>query len=168
MRNNLFQTIDVKTIPTKGVEFELTATDEELEELAKRFELSKVHSFQLKGSVRGNDILCYEGHFNAVVTQQCVVSLELFEANVSGDFKELFSENGVDFSVETNFDIDMEDENTVDLIKNGRLEIGEIAAQQFGLNLDPFPKKQAGYFDYKEVVMEKQNPFAVLKKLIKK
>lgn len=168
MQNKLFQTIDIKTIPAKGIDFELTATQEELELLAQRFDLPKVTSFVLKGRVKGNDILCYEGVFTANVTRECVVSLDTFDAVVQGDFKEFFSEKGTDFSSETNFDIDMEDEDTVDLIKNSRLEIGEIAAQQFGLALDPFPKKENTYFEYIETKGEKQNPFDVLKNLIKK
>ena len=168
MRTNLFQTIDVKTIPVKGITFNLTATEDECRALADRFDLPAVYSFVLSGEVKGNDILRYEGRFEAKVIRECVVSLDEFEQTVSGEFKELFSENGTDFSAETNFDIDMDDEETVDLIKNGRLEIGEIAAQQFGLNLDPFPKKQAGIFEYKEAVAEKVNPFEVLKNLKKK
>lgn len=168
MRTNLFQTIDVKTIPTKGMSFELTATPDECKALAERFDLPGVCSFVLSGLVKGNDILRYDGRFTAEVIQKCVVSLEEFEQTVEGEFSELFSENGTDFSVETNFDIDMEDEETVDLIKNGRLEIGEIAAQQFGLHLDPFPKKEEGFFEYKETVVEKVNPFEILKKLKKK
>lgn len=167
MRTNLFQTIDVKTIPAKGIAFELTATQEECVLLAERFELPAVHSFVLSGSVKGNDILRYEGHFEAQVVRECVVSLDEFEQTVSGSFSELFSESGTDFSIETNFDIDMDDEETVDLIKNGRLEIGEIAAQQFGLHLDPFPKKQDGIFEYKEAEAERHNPFEILKNLKK-
>ena len=167
MRTNLFQTIDVKTIPAKGVSFELKATQEECLQLAERFDLPAVHSFVLSGSVKGNDILRYDGRFEAQVVRECVVSLDEFDQVVSGDFSELFSESGTDFSVETNFDIDMDDEETVDLIKNGRLEIGEIAAQQFGLHLDPFPKKQAGVFEYKEAEAERRNPFEILKNLKK-
>ncbi|MBR5129820.1 MAG: DUF177 domain-containing protein [Alphaproteobacteria bacterium] len=168
MRTNLFQTIDVKTIPSKGISFELTATQEECSSLAERFDLPSVRSFVLSGSVKGNDILRYDGRFEAQVVRECVVSLDEFEQTVSGEFSELFSEKGTDFSAETNFDIDMDDEETVDLIKNGRLEIGEIAAQQFGLHLDPFPKKQEGVFEYKEAEAEQVNPFSVLKNLIKK
>lgn len=168
MRTNLFQTIDVKTIPVNGITFTLTATEEECRALAERFDLPAVYSFELSGTVKGNDILRYDGRFEAKVVRECVVSLEEFEQTVLGEFSELFSESGTDFSVETNFDIDMDDEETVDLIKNGRLEIGEIAAQQFALNLDPFPKKEEGVFEYTEAVMDKTNPFEILKNLKKK
>ena len=168
MRTNLFQTIDVKTIPATGLQFDLTATPQECEALAERFGLPAVKSFHLSGMIKGNSILGYEGKFDSIITQECVVSLEQFETTVEGEFKEFFSENGVDFSVETNFDIDMDDEETVDLIKNGRLEIGEIAAQQFGLHLNPFPKKNDEPFEYTEAKMTKQNPFSVLKDLLKK
>lgn len=167
MRTHLFQTIDVKTIPATGLSFELTATPDECLALAERFAVPAVHSFKLFGSVKGNDILRYEGRFEAQVTQNCVVSLEDFETTVSGEFKEFFSQNGTDFSSETDFDIDMEDE-TVDLIKNNRLEVGEIAAQQFGLELNAFPKKTDAYFEYKEADSERPNPFAVLEELVKK
>ena len=168
MRTNLFQTIEVKTIPATGMQFELTATPQECELLAERFGLPAVKSFHLTAMIKGHGILEYEGKFNSVITQECVVSLEKFDTSVEGEFKEFFSENGVDFSEETNFDIDMDDEETVDLIKNGRLEIGEIAAQQFGLHLNPFPKKDDVPFEYIEAKATKQNPFSVLKDLLKK
>lgn len=168
MRTNLFQTIDVKTIPVTGLQFELTATPEECAILAERFGLPAVKSFRLTGNIKGNSILGYEGKFDSLITQECVVSLEKFDASLSGEFKEFFSETGIDFSTETNFDIDMDDEETVDLIKNGRLEIGEIAAQQFGLHLNPFPKKDETPFEYTEITATKQNPFSVLKDLLKK
>lgn len=167
MRDNLFQSVDIKTIPAKGMSFELTATEEECRALSERFQIPGVQSFKLTGTVKGNDILCYQGQFEAHVTQKCVVSLEEFEQTVQGDFKEFFSQTGRDFSTETDFDIDMEEE-TVDLIKNGRLEIGEIAVQQFGLSLEAFPKKTDTFFEYKEVENGRENPFAVLGKLIKK
>lgn len=167
MKTNLFQPIEIKTIPVNGISFDLTATKAECDTLAERFELPAVHSFKLHGELSGADIICFNGRFKADITRECVVSLEPFDTTVSGGFKEFFSESGTDFSKEVNFDIDM-DGDDVDLIKNGRLNIGEIAAEHFGLNLDAFPHKPGVTFQYENTVPEKQNPFAVLKNLIKK
>lgn len=168
MKNNLFQKIDIKTIPSQGIKLNLCAIDKELQALSERFCVPNVKKLCLKGRVYGRDILCFEGHVDAEVTRECVQTLELFDEVLSFDFKELFSENGIDFSEETNFDVDMDDTDVVELIKQGHLDIGEIVAQQFGLNLEPFPKKNNQFYDYFEDNGIRENPFAVLKKLIKK
>ncbi|MGN1063089.1 MAG: YceD family protein [Alphaproteobacteria bacterium] len=167
MKTNLFQTIDIKTVPLRGMTFDLTATPSECVALADRFDVPAVHSFSLHGHICGSDVICFEGHFTAALTRQCVVSLEAFETTVSGKIKEYFSQNGTDFHQETDFDIDM-DKDDVNLLLNGRLDIGEIAAEHFGLNLEPFPHKPGVAFCYENTSVQRDNPFSVLKKLIKK
>lgn len=167
MQDCLFQTLDIRKIPDTGLDFVLSSTPEERLKLAERFEIPEIKSLKVKGRIKGGDIVKFSGEIKAQLIQKCVISMDLFASEMDVFFKEFFSENGTDFMAEENFNLDMEDEDTVDLVKNGKLDIGEIIAQQFGLNLDPFPKKSGEYFDYIETdAADKPNPFAVLKGLV--
>lgn len=169
MNNKLFQVLPISQIPPKGLDFDLTATPDDCKILQERFDLPAVKSLHVVGRIDGRDIIKVSGHITAIITQTCVVSMENFDSQMDVDFQEFFSEKGTDFSTEQDFDIDMDDEETVDLIQNGRLDLGEIVAQQFGLNLDPFPKKSEEVFEYIEAEpQETRKPFANLKDLLKK
>lgn len=166
MKDCLFQTLDIRKIPDTGLEFILTATSEECSKLSERFEVPKIKSLRVNGRIKGGDILKFSGEIKAKVVRKCVISMDLFEIHMDAFFKEFFSESGTDFMSEQNFNLDMEDETSVDLVRDGKLNIGEVVAEQFGLNLDPFPKKSGEYFEYVETEgAEKANPFAVLKGL---
>lgn len=168
MKSNVFQILDVSKIPLKGLTFELSATPKELKTLTVRFELPEVKSFKVRGSITGTHILKVQADLEAEITQTCVVTLKGFKTNLQTHFEELFSEKGTDFEAEQDFDIDME-EDVSDIIKNGKLNIGEIIAQQFGLALDPFPRSTDETFEYiEENPGQKQNPFSGLKDLLKK
>lgn len=165
MKDCLFQTLDVRKVPETGLEFVLTATREECSRLCERFDIPEIKSLRVNGRIKGGDVLKFSGEIKANVVRKCVISMDLFETQMDAFFKEFFSEGGTDFMSEQNFNLDMEDETSVDLIKNGHLDLGEVVAEQFGLNLDPFPKKSGEYFEYIETELEKPNPFSVLKGL---
>ena len=61
------------------------------------------------------------------------------------------------------------DEDDVDFVENGRIYFYDIIQEQFGLALNPFPKKTKEAFSYYELKAEDvvENPFAVLKHLTK-
>ncbi len=168
MKTNLFQILDVSKIPLKGLTFDLIATAQELKALSERFELPAVKSFQVSGSISGDRVLKVSADIRAQITQICVITLKEFDDDFKTHFEEFFSEKGVDYDTEQDFDIDME-EDVSDMIKNGKLNLGEIIAQQFGLALDPFPRSTDETFEYiEEAPGQKQNPFKGLKDLLKK
>lgn len=168
MKSNLFQILDVSKIPLKGLTFDLTATKRELQILSERFDLPAVKSFRVHGTVSGEHTLKVSAEIEAEITQTCVITLKEFDSILQTAFEELFSEKGIDFESERDFDIDMEDE-AYDIIKNCKLNLGEIISQQFGLALDPFPRSTNETFEYIEQAPgQKQNPFKGLKDLLKK
>ncbi len=168
MKTNLFQILDVSKIPLKGLTFELTATPQELKMLAERFDLPAIASFKVRGNISGDNVLKVAADIQAQITQICVVTLKKFNTDFKTHFEEFFSENGVDYDAEQDFDIDM-GEDVSDIIKNGKLNLGEIIAQQFGLALDPFPRSTDEPFEYiEEQPGQKQNPFSGLKDLLNK
>jgi uncharacterized metal-binding protein YceD (DUF177 family) len=127
----------VERIGSAGFDITVDANATERAALAVRLQLQAISAltcrFRLRQAVAGT--VAAEGWLEAVVTQICVVSLDEFEAPVSDHFVINFVPDG-----EAGDDIDPEsiDEITYD---DGMIDLGETAAEQLALALDPWPRK---------------------------
>ncbi len=162
--------LDVRTIPVSGLMFDVTATPEQCADLAQAFDIPTVHEMTADVSIKPRgDVYCLNANVHVCMERVCVVTLEPFEEKLDFEFAELFSENvsSVADEAET-FDLDMEDEPIEPIVK-GRIRFKDVLWEQIGLNLNPFPKKTADFYEYREANAAdfKENPFAVLKNLIK-
>ncbi len=162
--------LDVRHVPSEGLSLEIAATSEQCVDLATAFDIPAV--FEMTAAVtvepRG-DVYCLSAKVHVRMTRVCVVTLENFEQCLDFEFTELFSENVSDVADEAaTFDLDMEDE-PIEPIKGGKIRLKEVLWEQIGLNLDPFPKKTTGFYEYREANAAdfKENPFAALKDLLK-
>lgn len=116
--------------------FSFQASVEECAGLALRFELLALESFMINGAMRldhlGNLVL--EGRIEGRLVQSCVTSLEPVPGTIEEKFALIFSKDGHEAA---------QDEPNMDLPEpwpGEVLDLGEIAAQQLGLALDPYPK----------------------------
>lgn len=109
----------------------------ELAALAKRLQLPAVNAltcrFRLRAGQGGTFVA--EGWLDAIVTQTCVVSLDDFAAPVSDHFIIRFVPAGTEGD-----DIDPESEDEIPY-SDGIIDLGEAAAEQLALVLDPWPRK---------------------------
>ena len=138
------------------------ATPGQCAKIAERFDIPKLENLHTHIDVSmDRDLVRVSGHITADLEQVCVVSLDKFKSQIDTDFEALFSEN-----VPLIKEGKMEDD--VEPIDRGRLDVFEIVAEQIGLNLDPFPRKQNVSGDYIENEKKRNHPFANLKNLIKK
>lgn len=120
------------------VRFALEASETERAALARRFALPAIGRLACSGTLSpaAGGRWWLRARLDAAVTQLCVVSLEPFEARVEEDFEiEFVPADGGD---EAELDIGAEDAEP--LPPGGELDVGEIAAQQLSLALDPFPR----------------------------
>ena len=138
-------------------DYTLQASPKELIALAKRFEVEKIHSLQAKLTIYPGDIVRITGKIKALTQRQCVISLEEFDEEMGEEFEVLYSDNPP-----------VESDEIIDTIDKGRIHLGEIVAEQYGLALNPFPKKPGVKNPYAEVSEKTQRPFANLKKILKK
>ena len=135
------------------------ATKEECDALAKRLKILSVDDLTAKVIVQKNDLIQVSGSFTAHVKQACVVSGDPVAQTVEDSFEEFFCQHS---RHENPIDLDM-DAPDVEVVKDGRIDVGELVVEYLILGLDPFPRKpdlplvQAGDLE------EKENPFAVLK-----
>ena len=149
-------------IGPQGWQDNFVATEEQCQQIAKRFEIPGISNISAYISVIiDGEIIRVTGHLTADLKRICVATLDSLEENLDTDFEALFSEN-VPLLKEG------EMENDIEPIERGRLDIFEIIAEQIGLNMSPFPRKIDVSGDYTEERDLGNHPFANLKNLIKK
>ena len=150
----------VSHILSGGAEVVVEATPSECSALVLRMGLPDVLSvfcrFRLvrepRGAVRAQGVL------RARVVQTCVISLEDFEADVAEEFSVRFVPAGTETD-----DLDPESDDEIPY-ENDVLDLGEAAAEQLGLALDPYPRMPDA--ELPEVEEEGEaHPFAALGRL---
>lgn len=152
---------------------EITATEKERVDLAERFGLVSldrlVAQFTLKRARR--DLVRVKGHITAEAVQACVITLDPIPARIDERFEVDFLE-GIR-PPETDLELDAEAADAPEPAPSGWIDLGELAAEQLGLALDPYPRKPGASVPAEWVAepavapaeVERPNPFAQLEKL---
>jgi len=149
------------------------ATEPEKEALATRFGLLELKNLKanviLTKQENSEEPLRMETTFNADVVQECVVSLEPVPSPVNGAFNCVFAVEAAFEKDSAEIEIDPDSEDPPEILVDGRFDAGELIAEHFGLQIDPFPKAAGAVFDASTVLEEEEmninNPFSVLKNL---
>src|SRR6516162_4287000 len=158
MTPELHRPVTVGRIGPKGLEVAFNASACECSALAQRMKLAAIAtlSCQFRLAWDNDGTLIAHGHLLADVVQTCVVSLEDFAARVEERFTVRCVPEG---KQSADFDPEALDEVTY---ADGTLDLGEAAAEQLALALDPYPRAPgtpeiADHLDGSEV-----QPFAAL------
>lgn len=131
--------VAVEKIPAGGLEETLVANDDECRKLALRFALVSLDRLQATMNLQvthAGQIIQIDGLMAAHVVQQCVVSLEHLPARIEQDIHVLYAKPGAE-----NLVTELDDE-AVEIVENGTIDLGELVAQHLGAALDPYPRKQ--------------------------
>ena len=152
---------------------EIAATDKERADLAERFGLlsldSLTASFTLKRVRR--ELVRVKGRIAADLVQACVVTLDPVPAHIEERFEVDFMEGAPEPVAD--LELDIEGAEAPEPAPSGWIDLGEIAAEQLGLALDPYPRKPdaaipAEWQGEAAATPEppaRLNPFAALEKL---
>lgn len=108
--------------------------------LAERFGLQSIDAFGVEFTVRrlrASGWIEVSGSVSATVVQTCIVTTDPVPATVKAEVMELFDDSGAVSPDEVDLD-PLAD--TPEPIDGDALDVGEIAAQAFGLALDPYPR----------------------------
>jgi uncharacterized metal-binding protein YceD (DUF177 family) len=151
---------------------EIAATDKEREALVARFGLLSLDvlkaSFTLK-RVR-KDLVRVKGRVSAELTQACVVTLDPVPARIDERFEVDFLE-GMQPTV-ADLELDAVGAEAPEPAPDGWVDLGELAAEQLGLAIDPYPRKADAAIPSEwtsdaaaEPALPNPNPFAELEKL---
>lgn len=159
--------VDVRQIPVSGLTLDLRADETQRRALAGRFGIPSIKTLSAhitltkinKNRVRVN------GAFEAEVEQICVVTLEPFAQRVQDHFSVIFSQEE-DPSLKLNeIDLNMDEDDEIEFLENGKIDVGELTAEYFSLALDPFPHAPDAVFRPESAPETRKNAFSVLEKL---
>jgi uncharacterized metal-binding protein YceD (DUF177 family) len=149
--------IEVARVSALGSHEKIVADAKECVALAKRLKVPVVHSASAHLLIkpwRGGGFKV-SGTVKVDLDQESVVSLEVFRSSESFEVERYFLPR-----------IDDESEEDIDVIQQGVIDIGEVAAETIGLELDLYPRKPGEVFEAVnegQEVLAKVSPFAVLK-----
>lgn len=119
---------------------DVTAGEAECAALAARFAIPAIGALTCRFILRRapGEVVEASGHLDARVTQTCVVSLDDFETALSEDFTLRFVP-----AASLDEDEELDDLDGPDLIGHDgiAIDLGEAAAEQLALALDPWPRK---------------------------
>jgi uncharacterized metal-binding protein YceD (DUF177 family) len=115
----------------------VAATPAECTALAARLGVPAVHSLECHWRLRRGEAgrIAAEGHLRARLVRECVVSLDEFETEMAEQFRLTFVPEGRESD-----DPDPESEDEIPYA-GGAIDLGEAAAEQLALDLDPYPHK---------------------------
>lgn len=151
---------------------EIEATAEERRGLAARLglvALDRLAAVLRVRRTRNREVIAVGGHFEAEVTQSCVVTLAPVSASLAEDFTVLY---GPPASAEPAVvDVDPEAEDPPEPIGEEGLDLGEAVVQQLAVSLDPYPRAPGARLERSswgpggEEEGRASSPFQVLKTL---
>src|SRR4051794_14265441 len=155
--SELHRPVVLDRIGPAGLDVVVEASPAECAALADRMQVPAVHALTCSYHLvrEGRDHVAARGHLRARITQTCVVSLEDFETEIEEVFQVTFVPAGEETDVidpEADDDLPYEG-NTIDL--------GEAAAEQLGLAIDPYPRMPGAELPEREAE-ETPHPFASL------
>lgn len=119
--------------------FAIEASPTECAALARRLGLLELSALSGTGLVRpaAGGRWTLEGRLSGAVVQACAITLEPVRATVEDSFEIAFAPIEEDDTAEIDLTADPD---TEPLPSDGKLDVGEIVAQQLSLALDPFPR----------------------------
>ncbi len=173
--------VNVDNIANKGVHLKLKPNSDELTKLASRFNLLSLNNFNIKLHVKpvsaGNKILV-NGHIKADIIQSCIINLSQVSSKIDEEFQLNFITVNYD-SIGNKDDLEISLNDDYDIIEDNMIDIGEVAAQQLSLIIDPYPRSDNAdlkfftdeiFADKKKTftIDDKFSPFDILSKLDKK
>ena len=123
------------------------------------------------GRSDGQGEVSVAGHFEAEVTQTCVVSLQPLARRLSEDFQMLYSLAPDEGGQAEPVDVDAAADDPPETLGPGGLDLGEAVVQQLAIALDPYPRGDDATLDSLEWVGKdggeaaRPSPFEELKSL---
>ena len=177
-------TVEVEDIRHESQQIEFTADESQRANLSRRVGVEKILELSAQADVSPaqTGVIHVSGTFHAKVVQNCVVTLEPIETVIEDDFEGWFADNNlqaVSFAkAKKDRDSQMghaeqeilDDPEDPDQVVNGKIDIGELAAQHLSLAIDPYPRAPGAEKALKDVSAEvlkplsgRKNPFEALK-----
>lgn len=159
MTPELHRPLSTERIGPGGLTVDVQANAAECAALAARMQIPRVKAMRCRFRLEAGpgDSVVAVGRLTARVVQTCVVSLDDFESAVEEAFRVRFVPAGTETD-----DPDPESDDEIPYV-HGILDLGEAAAEQLALGLDPYPRRPDAELPVAETA-EPDHPFATLRR----
>jgi uncharacterized metal-binding protein YceD (DUF177 family) len=175
---------DVEDLENKPDTLTIEASEEELQDIARRLginEMKKASATLTLMREQGGRVVHVSGTFEATVVQECVVSGDPVETNLSESVEGWFAdkESTVSFAAvkrekeasQSHGEVEIMDErDDPEPILDGVIDLGELVTQHISLALPPYPHKEGAKYEFGDDNLEideksplRKNPFEALK-----
>ncbi len=157
-RPELSRLLPLRRLGSADSEYLVEADAAECAAVARRLRIPAVHSLACRFNLhRDGSRAVARGALQAVVVQDCVVSLEPFESELREDFELVFVPSGSEANPE-------DDLLGVDEVpyEDGVIDLGEATVEQLALSLDPYPRRPDATLPSVDPREEPEHPFAAL------
>ena len=127
-------------------------TDAQRAAIAARLRIPAVVALAVRWTLRAvaGGVIEADGVLDATVVQNCVVTLDPFEAKVAERFRVLFVPAGLPDADRFDEDDDPDAPDTIPF-EGAAVDLGEASVEQLALALDPFPRRPGAAFDESDV-----------------
>ena len=143
-----------------GLERHLVPDADAMKRIVKALDLASLSAFEADLKITPAHVgWTLSGRITATLEQVCGITLEPLPVQVDERFSVDLVEAAEPEADEIEIGIDDE---SPDVIEDGRIDLGQYAVEQLALQLDPFPRKPGAEFVQPEEPAE-ISPFAVLK-----
>jgi uncharacterized metal-binding protein YceD (DUF177 family) len=140
----LSRPIPLSRLGAQPLSLHVLAGHDENQLIAARLRIPAVGALRAEFTLRRlpGGVIEATGLLAATVTQECVVSLEPFDQDVTDEFTVRFVPDSRDETTRDDTD-ELLDPDSIDEIpyEGDRIDIGEATVEQLALALDPFPRK---------------------------
>jgi uncharacterized metal-binding protein YceD (DUF177 family) len=135
--------------------------------IARALDLVEVR--RLEGEVRlapWLDGVEADGRWSASVVYRCGLTLEPFDAELSGRFtvRAVPPDSPQAVEAASDLELELEAEDPPDVLDGDSIDVAELLVEHLALELDPFPRKPGAVFE-PPAPEEPESPFAVLRRL---
>jgi uncharacterized metal-binding protein YceD (DUF177 family) len=136
MTSEFSRPLSLDSIGPFGLDITVEASTAECAALAERMQIPAVLALSCTFHLirEGRDKVLARGVLRAEVTQTCVITLDEFDSPTAEVFQVRFVPSG-----EESEDIDPDSDDEIPFDGNV-IDLGEAAAEQLGLALDPYPR----------------------------
>ena len=135
--------VTVNPWPEDGIQVELAATAAERDALRSRFDLVDVRSLNATIGIEQRVMeLVLTGRIEAVVAQNCVVTLKPVSSSLEVSFERHYRRREVHEKMAAAGDTLASDADDIDVdfLEGDEIDIGEAVAEELYLALDPYPR----------------------------
>jgi uncharacterized metal-binding protein YceD (DUF177 family) len=160
MSAEFYRPLALDRIGPSGLDITVEAAPPECSALAERMQIPAVLALSCAFHLvrEGRDRVLARGVLRARVTQTCVITLDEFDPEVEEVFQVCFVPSG-----EESDDVDPDADDEIPFEGNA-IDLGEAAAEQLGLALDPYPRMPGVEMPPVEEEPD-EHPFAALRRL---